>query len=466
MKRRNRVAFFNILSTVLLRGISLFTAPLFGKLLGDANYGVVSLYMVWVGVVQIAFTLQTQSTLVNGRIEYPPEQQSRYQSSVMTLSAVSYLAFSVLVLLLIGPISRLLKLEPGLIGLILFHGFGGFCILFINSKLTYEFKAGLNCLISVAVPVITLVLSLILVMNLPPQVNYYGRILALAIPNGLIGIGFCIWILLKGKTFFDRTFWRFCLTLSLPLVFYNLSDLVLGQSDRVMLQHMLSESAVGQYSMAYNFGAILFTIFVALNNSWCPFFFEDMKQGRTDSVRTQAKNFLELFTVLAAGFALLSGEVYRAYLFASPEFWPGAELIPFFAASYYFNFLCTFPVNYEYYHKKTRAVAVITVTASLFNIALNYVLIRLLGMPGAAVATAASHGLQLCMHHVYCTYLMKKGGDPYPFPAGLWAGFLAGFLAVMVLVFLTENAWYLRWGFGAVLGIWELYRIYKRKSLF
>ena len=360
MKKQNRVVFFNILSTVLLRGISIFTAPLFGSLLGDANYGVVNIYMVWVGVVQIAFTLQTHSTLVNARIEYPEERQAQYQSSVMTLSAVSYLCFSLLTILLIVPLSRLLKMEPILIGMILFHGFGGFCILYINSKFTYEFKAGLNCLVSVAVPVITLILSLLLVLQFPPEVNYYGRIIALAIPNGLIGLGFCVYILGTGKTYYNREFWRFCLSISLPLIFYNLSDLILGQSDRLMLQHMLSESAVGQYSMAYNFGAILFTIFAALNNSWCPFFFEDMKHARTDSLQTQANHFLELFTVLSLGFMLLSREVYHAYLFASPEFWPGTGLIPIFAASYFFNFLCTFPVNFEYYHKKTKAVAVIT----------------------------------------------------------------------------------------------------------
>lgn len=461
MKSRNRVAFFNILSTVLLRGISLFTAPLFSRLLGDEGYGVVSLYMVWVGVLQIVFTFQTYNTLVNARIEYPEEQQARYQSSVMSLSLITYLCLSAVVLLLMDPISRLLEMEGKIIALLLLHGFGGFSILFINTKFTYEFKAGLNCLVSVLVPVTSLVLSLVLILAMPDQAHF-GRILALSATNGIIGIGFCVYILLKGRTLVSREYWHFCLTLSLPLVFYNLSDLVLGQSDRVMLQKMLSEAAVGQYSLAYNFGALLFTIFGALNNSWCPFFYEDMKQGRRESIRDQARNFLELFTVLSMGFILLATEVY--HVFASREFWPGTGLIPFFAASYFFNFLCTFPVNFEYYHKKTKAVAVITITASLVNIALNYVLIRLVGMPGAAIATAASHGLQLTLHYLYCRFMLGKGD--YPFPLKLWIGYLAAFLAVMVLVFLADGAWLLRWGFGAALGIWELHRIIKRKALF
>ncbi|MBQ3504015.1 MAG: oligosaccharide flippase family protein [Oscillospiraceae bacterium] len=461
MKSRNRVAFFNILSTVLLRGISIFTAPLFSRLLGDEGYGVVSIYMVWVSVLQIFFTFQTYSTLVNARIEYPEDRQKQYQSAVMSLSLIAYLCFSAVVLLLIEPVSWVMGLDKRIIGLLLLHGFGGFSVLFINTKFTYEFKAGRNCLVSVLVPVTSLVLSLVLIFTAPFRPEY-SRILALSATNGLIGIGFCIYILAAGRCFYSREFWRFCLTLSLPLIFYNLSDLVLGQSDRIMLQKMLSEGAVGQYALASSFGTILFTIFGALNNSWCPFFFEDMKQGRQDSIRSMAKNFLELFTVLSLGFILLGREVY--HVFAPREFWSGTEMIPFFAASYFFNFLCTFPVNFEYYHKNTRTVAVITIAASLTNILLNYLLIMLVGMSGAAIATALSHGLQLTMHHLYCRHRLGKQG--YPFPMKLWAGYLAAFLAGVGIVLLTPGVWWLRWGMGAMLGIWELHRIAKRRSLF
>lgn len=461
MKSRNRVAFFNILSTVLLRGISIFTAPLFSRLLSTEGYGVVSIYMTWVAVLQILFTCQTYSTLANARIEYPEEKQKQYQSAAMSLSLITYLCFTAAVLLAIDPVSRLLQLEKSVIALLLLHGFGGFTILFINTKLTYEFKAGLNCLVSVVVPVVSLVLSLVLIFINPEQA-YMGRILGLSATNGIIGIGFCIYLLVSGRTFYHREYWRFCLTLSLPLVFYNLSDLALGQCDRIMLQQMLSTDSVGQYSLAYNFGAILFTIFGALNNGWCPFFFEDMKFERKDSIRSQAKNFLELFTVLSMGFILLAREVY--HVFASREFWPGTDLIPVFAASYYFNFLCTFPVNFEYFHKKTKAVAVITVTASVCNLVLNYLLINLMGMPGAAVATALSHGVQLTLHHLYCSRRIGKGS--YPFPVGLWIGYLAAYLGVMGIAYAGSGIWWLRWGLGAMLGLWELHRIYKRKTLF
>ena len=119
MKRQNRVAFFNILSTVLLNGISIITGPLFSRLLGDSGYGTLRIYNVWVSVIAILFTLQTQGTLVNARVEYPEEAQKRYQSSVMSLSLLVFLACSAAVLVLLKPISAMLKLEPALIGLML-----------------------------------------------------------------------------------------------------------------------------------------------------------------------------------------------------------------------------------------------------------------------------------------------------------------------------------------------------------
>lgn len=71
MKKRNRVGFLNILSTCLLYGISIITAPLFSRLLGTGGYGNVSNYNVWVSILSIAATLQTQATLANAMVEFP-----------------------------------------------------------------------------------------------------------------------------------------------------------------------------------------------------------------------------------------------------------------------------------------------------------------------------------------------------------------------------------------------------------
>ena len=461
-KSQNKVAFFNFLSVVLLRGISIFTAPIFSRMLGTDGYGVVSIYTIWVGAVAIVFTLQVQGTLPTAKVEYPDEKQNAYHSSILTLAFLSFAFFSCMVMAFLGPVSRILGLPKVLVPLILLQAFSTFCVQFLNQKFVYEYRADLNCLTSVSVAVLTLLLSVIFIRLMPVGKGYYGRIFGMSFTYLIVGVIALIYIFKKGKTLYNREFWKFCLPLAVPFVFYNLSDLILGQSDRVMLQKMLTAGAVGTYSLALNFGNIMFTIFGAVNTSWCPFFFDDMKYNRRDSVKRQAGNFMELFTVLSAGFLLLHREVY--HIFAGRDFWSGTGCIPIFVAGYYFNFLCTFPINYEYYHKKTKAVAAVTILASAVNIGLNYVLILRLGIFGAAIATTVSHALQFSLHYLYARFRLGRGD--YPFLDRQWIFWTAVFFAVLILTYLTPGLWLLRWGMGAGLGLWELVRMKKRKSIF
>ena len=461
MKKQNHVAFFNILSTVLLRGISFFTAPLFASLLNTDGYGIANTHNVWVSILAIVFTLQTQGTLVNARVEYCEEEQPRYQSSVMALSLCFLLCCSAVVLLLISPISSLLKMDNILIVLLLLQAFGTFSVNFMNSKLTYELKADKNMVLSVSTALLTLGLSLLFIYLMPAEKSYLGRILGISLTYGALGFFFCGYTLLRGKTFFSREYWKFCIALAIPLVFYNLSDLLLGHSDLVMLRQMRGDDLSGIYGYAFNFGIVIFTIFTALNNTWVPFYFEDMKHGRREEIFAKAKNYLELYTVLSMGFILLTTEVF--HLYAPPDYRSGTMLIPLFVASHYVNFLCTFPINYEYFHKRVKVVAAVTIATSFINIALNYILITHIGMAGAAVATLASHFLQFALHYGYTRYYLGK--LDYPFGIRLWGKYAAIFLLTMALVYLTPNGWLLRWGLGAALGCWELWQIRKRKVL-
>lgn len=459
MKKQNQIAILNIISTVLLQGISLFTSPLFSRLLGTEGYGVTSTYNTWVSAAAIVCSLQTYGTLVNARVEYPEEEQRRYQSSVMTLSLLFFLLCSGVVVLFRKPVSGLLKMSDYQVTLLLWHAFGVFCLNFLNSKFTYEFKAGRNMLLSLGITLSSLVLSLILVLNMPQEERYVGRIMGIAIPYGILGFFACGSVLLQGKTLVSRKYWEFCLPLALPMVFYSLSDLLLGHSDLVMLRSIAGDGSAGVYSLAYLFGSAMFTIFTGLNNSWTPFFFEDMKRGQ--DVQVQAKNFLELFTVLSMGFVLLEREVY--HIFARKDYWEGTVLIPLFTACYYLNFLCTFPINFEYFYKKTKVVAAVTVTSSLINVGLNYVFILRYGMIGAAVATLLSRIFQYSVHYIYCRYVLGK--KSYPFGIQLWWKYGAAFFLTTGAVFLTPSLGVVRWLLGACIGVWELLRIRKRKVL-
>lgn len=461
MKNKNRIAFLNFLSNLLLRGISIFSAPVFSRLLGTSGYGIVSVYNTWTRILGVLLPMQSNLTLVNAKVEFSEEEQEKYQSSVLSMSLLGFAVAFVICGLFLKPISTAIHLPGALVFLMLLQAFGNFATSFAGSKYTYEFKAGRNLFLSVGITLATLALSLVLVLNLPQENRYLGRIWGNVIIYAGVGAVLAIGILWRGRTFFRWDYWKFCMVLALPMVFYSLSDMLLAQSDQIMLQTMMDSTNVGLYSLAYTFSNVLFTIFHSLNNTWVPFFFDDMKNGEREKIRESAVNFLELFTILAMGFVLLAPEVFRIY--AGREFWGGMNLIPLFSMGYYLNFLCTFPVNYDYYKHQNKMVALITIFCAVANLGLNYIFIQMYGALGAALATTTSHFLQLALHHIYAAHILGKG--EYPYPVKLWGGYGLFFLAAFFAAYLLSGSWIARWGIGAVLGLWELYRIYKRRSL-
>lgn len=461
MKKQNRVTILNMASTLILTGISIITSPLFSRLLGTSGYGIMSTYTVWMNAMAIVATLQTEATLIYAKVKFSEEEQSRYQSSVMTLSVASCALCAILAFLFLKPISALLRLSGGLITMLLLQSFGTFSLSFLNTKLQYELKAGRNMLSSLSIVLFSLSLSLILVLSMPMEQRYVGRILGNVIAYGTMGLAACVYILWKGKTFFNITYWRFALGLVFPLIFMNLSNLVLGHSDLVMVRQSLGDSASGIYGLAYTFSGIMFTLFAALNKSWVPFFFDDMKRGDREAVASKASNFLELYTVLAMGFVLLTKEVF--HLFADVTFWDGTRIIPVFVAGYYLNFLCTFPVNFEHYHMKVKTVSFVTVLSAVVNIGLNIVFIHYYGMIGAAVATMLAHFLQFCVHQVYAACVIREG--IYPFGGFRLPAFGIAFACMIAFSAVFDGVWIARWGVGALLGAGELLRIRKRKVL-
>lgn len=461
IKNRNKVIAFNIASTIILQGLAFISGPIFSHALGTDNYGIASVYLTWVTLASTIFSLQAGGTVAIARVNFPPEDQVHYQSSVLSLATTAYTGFSMMTILVCFVGRSWVDINIPMIVVGLLHGWGLYCVNFMNLKLTYEFKANLNFILSVTVSVLTIGISLLLIHSLPSETNYWGRIIGQAVVYTIIGLILYLYIISKGKVFYNKTFWKFTLPISIPTVFHLLANLILGQSDRVMLQSMDSNSAAGIYALSSTFGMVLFTIYSALNNSWVPFYYDYTANKQIEEIRKHARNYIELFTILTVGFILLAKEVFHIY--AAKSFWRGTDLIPLFSLGNYFVFLYSFPVNYEFYHKKTAMIAIGTSCAAVCNIILNFFFIRRLGIYGAIIATTVSHGFQFGFHYIFAK---RIGAGGFPFSMG---DFIPWFLVVCVaciVYYLTSDLWIIRWGISVIMGTYLLIRIIKRKEVF
>ena len=363
---KNKIIILNVLSSFILLGIAFFTAPIFSSVLGSNNYGIVGVYTTWVSIFSTVFTLQATTTMVIARSTFPAEDQTKYQSSVLSLAVFSYSLFAVLVFIVLNGREQIIGLKQGLLLFALLQGIGQYCVNTLNGKLNYEFKADKNFILSVSVTLVNVALSLYFIHRIPVESNYLGRVYGMCITYMSFGLMAYLIIFSKGRTVYNAEYWKFTLPIAIPTIFHLLAGLLLGQSDRLMLQQLLDYSSSGIYTLAATFSSVIGAIWNALNSSWAPFFYEYMRLAQTDEMKKRAANYIELFTIIICGFILLSPEVFHIF---SPdrEYWIGTYFIPVFVVGHYFVFMYSFAVNYEFYNKQTKLIAKATVIAAFLT---------------------------------------------------------------------------------------------------
>lgn len=210
---------------------------------------------------------------------------------------------------------------------------------------------------------------------------------------------------------------RTLLSYGLPLTITFALAWVVSSSDRLILAWFLDEGAVGVYSAGYDlvFQAITLLL-VIINTAAHPLAVKALEQHGMSAATEQLRQNGELICVVAltAAATLISmspslvpwliGESFRV---------PVLQILPWIALAsalagikaYYFDMA---------FHLGRRSywLVVTGILAALTNVALNFILIPLQGITGAAVATFAAYGLAITTSYWF-------GARVFPMPSML-----------------------------------------------
>lgn len=461
MKSVNRITILNIISTFMLQGIAFITTPIFSRLLGTTQFGIYSVFNSWVLILTCLMGCGFSSAIGIGLYTYKEDYYS-FRSSILLVSTVISILEIIVVVVLSPWITKLLGFSITLVVLIGVTAFAHYVVNFAQVSFTYEKRAGSNLFLSVALSLFSVLLSIFWIYRVDYDKRYFARIYAVAIIYLLTAIIAWLILFLKKPTGIKKEYVKFGMSVGAPIVFHSLSQQILGQSDRVMMQTLgITTAEIGIYSLFYTLSSVLSTILGALNNSWCPFYYDDVSEEKWDKLDRKCRNYIELFTVLGMGFILLAREV--SYLMADEGYHTGINIIPILAIAVYFTFMYQFPVNFEFYFKKTRIIAVGTIAAGGVNIILNFIMIPKWGMYGAALATALSYLGLFIVHWMIVTHMKEKA---YHLKLSVFIPGIFGMITSVILFYAFSHMWYVRWGIGGLIGCYELYRIFKRKSIF
>lgn len=459
----NSQTLYNMISTILKSGIVFITMPIFTRLLGSVQYGEYSIYVSWLSILGCFMGLNVKSSLGTGVLFFGKRYKD-FRSSVLLEGTVACICTAIILILVFKPINGIVKYPIALYILLIAESIGQYVTEFINFAWVYEKKAKYNMIMASSIVILTSVFSIILICNWSWDRDYLfvGRVIGTAFPQMLIAAAVLFGVLKKYPAGYNEEYWKYGLHFGIPMVVHLFSQQILVQSDRIMMKNMdVNGSDIGIYSFFYTYVAILTTILGALNNSWCPFLYDELKAKSYVQLGKRIGYYVEIFTCLSLGFLLVSREV--TYFFANSEYWGGIDIIPLFVIVAYTMFFYQFAVNYEIYNARTKYVAIGTSISALSNIILNYFLIKKIGMYGAGLATLLSYIILAILH----TVLVKKWKyERYPLSyKNVWIGGFAVLIGC-ILFYVLANFILIRWFMAVLIGMYLIFSVYKRKTIF
>ena len=396
-----------IVATFILKGISFFTTPVFTRLMGAEDFGIVSNFNTWASFFAIFICLQTSSGMMSAKATYAADRFDGYLKNICFFSILSSFVFLFIIFFLRNYIGKWIEIDS-LYVLLMFPVALGQCATNIYSDYCLSLQKAKQKVVFSLISSL-LITSLGIIFVVANEDKSAGRIMGYTISYSMIA--FFVFSSFLRHPFSDSKVLKkdigFALRFGLPLIPHLLANLINGNADRVFIIKLWGANEAGVYSVAYNIGALSLTFVDACTGAWNPWYFNETKKEPNGG---EIKKYFYLYSCTIAmcffGVMLLSTEIMK--LMASKEYWLGIGCIKYVAIGIFALFMYRFPLAYEQLYANTKFVAPATIVAAFLNIFLNSILIPKHGINGAAIATSISYFLLWSFHELVSRFLIKR----------------------------------------------------------
>jgi len=226
----------------------------------------------------------------------------------------------------------------------------------------------------------------------------FGAIISLLIAGALTSVIGFLWIradIKISKPSFSAI--KPYLPYTLPLLPTILCYWFISLGDRYVIGYFMGASAVGIYSAAYGLGAVLAFFHVPLGSVLFPAMVKSYENNKVPEVKTYLSYSLKLFLLLAIpsflGLSLLSKSLLVTL--ATSEFAEAYMVVSIVALATLLFHCSSFNTYVLNLFKETKKVGIVFGASALINVILNIILVPLMGIVGAAVATLVTFMVHL-----------------------------------------------------------------------
>ncbi len=403
-----RASVVYVICNILQKCLSVITLPLFTDLLSKEQFGEFTVYNSWSSMLTLFLTLYMAHGSFSTAMVRFEKDRSGYISVVQTISAVLCLLFMGIYLPLRSWFNGLFSMSTPLVCVMVAEILTQFGLTCWYTHKRFEFRYVSVVVVTLLVSLCAPLLAYLLVIG--SEEKGIARIIGYAAVNIAVGLVFFLYNTFKGRKLFAKEYWSYALKFNIPLVPYYLSQVVLNQSDRIMIEKIIGTAQAALYGVAYQLAFILTFVLNAINNSYVPWFYSKIKEGKTTDNRAVSSGLALLMAFMLMGVIALAPELI--YIMGSGKYGEAVWVVPPITVSVLLLMYVQFFVNVEFYYEAKTMLVWGSIGAAIVNVALNLLLIPCFGFVAAGYTTLVSYLAFAVANYLTYRHVVKKYDQP------------------------------------------------------
>ena len=424
------------LPALVSRGLSLFLVPLYTRVLSPGDYGSLDLLTVFASIINLTIALEVSQGLARYYTgESDSDRKVSYASTAFCFTFFCYSVFALLASLFAPCLAHFIMGQAGLevafrLGIALIWSNGLFYL--IQNQFRWELRSRNYAIVSLLMSFTTAASTVWFAFFF--RWGLEGMLLGM-VTGSLAGTILGLWLLRNSFRFrFNYFFLRDMLAFSTPLVFSGVAVWISLYIDRVMINRLLSVEAVGLYGIGYRVASIASLVMVGFQGALTPLVYAHCQDPETPGQLAKIFRIFMLFALfIYLILSLFAQDIVR--LLTTEQFFGGATVVIYLVPAVLLSNMYIFAPGISI-AKKTHLMIWINFGGALVNIFLNFILIPVLGIIGAGLATLFSSFVVFTSHMVMSQKLFPV---PHKFIHIILSTSFAFFLSYYINQFSKNN---------------------------
>jgi len=399
-----------VMTNIINSSIPFFLLPILTRFLSPNDYGVVSLFGIFLSVLSVFIGLNVFGAISRQYYEKEHIHFPSYVGNSFYILIGSTIFILVIVFFFNDMLSNFFSISTSWIWIAVLIALSQSVIQILLVIWQVEGHAISYGTFQIAQTSINAILSIFFVVSL--KMGWEGRIIAQAFAI-IVFSCLAFIVLLKNDLIswkIDFTMIRHALTFGIPLIPHALGGMAIAMSDRLLMNYMYGTNETGIYAVGVQLGMLIGILTLSFNQAFVPWLYKELK-SITDTKKIRIVRMTYLYNIAIVVIALLFSWIAPSLLsfLIGKDFQEASVYILWIALGNAFGGMYYMVTNYISYENKNYLLAITTLAAAALNVIFVYFLMKINGPVGAAQGTMLAY---LCLF--LFTWILSQKVYPMP----------------------------------------------------